>query len=86
VEARRRRQFNASGIKTTTRQAADAIAPIACRGFANKGDTGLPAGEGMGLTEMPVLVLFDYLNISGQIGTATEEAESFSRCAILGFA
>jgi hypothetical protein len=27
---------------TTTRQAADAVTPIACRGFASEGDTELP--------------------------------------------
>ena len=36
MEARRRRQINASGIMTTTRQAADAGTPIACRGFASE--------------------------------------------------
>jgi hypothetical protein len=55
--------MNARGVKATTRQAADAIAPIACRGFANKGDTELPEWEGIGLTAMPILVLFDRLII-----------------------
>jgi len=54
-------------MKTTTRQAADAIAPIACRGFANEGDTELPEGEGMGLTEMPIQVLFDQKIIASSI-------------------
>ena len=35
-------RLNASGIRATTRQAVDAIAPIACRGFASEGDTELP--------------------------------------------
>jgi hypothetical protein len=54
-------------MKTTTRQAANAIAPIACRGFANEGDTELPEGEGMGLTEMPIQVLFDQKIIASSI-------------------
>ena len=35
----------------TTRQAADAVAPIACRGFADEGDTELPEGKGAGLPD-----------------------------------
>jgi hypothetical protein len=45
-------------IGTTTRQAADAVAPIACRGFAWVGDTELPEGRERAY-QMPILVLFD---------------------------
>jgi hypothetical protein len=45
-------------IWTTTRQAADAVAPIACRGFAELGDTELPEGRDRAY-QMPILVLFD---------------------------
>jgi hypothetical protein len=48
-------------IKATPRQAADVVAPIACRGFADEGDTELPVGGRDRAYRMPILVLFDVL-------------------------
>jgi hypothetical protein len=58
---------------TTTRQAADAVAPIACRGFAGIGETELPEGRERAY-QMPILVLFDKLTLDEQFGDCKHDA------------